>query len=112
MYQKEVVFDIHVANFYMEFVIFILFIFQFFRKNAALGYMQLRQYDKALEQYLIIYEKEPDDPQNLFLIAKSSVLSGAFEVCKNHCAILKERCPDDAVLIPQVITVNYLLFHE
>ncbi|XP_076111481.1 TPR repeat-containing protein DDB_G0287407-like isoform X2 [Mytilus galloprovincialis] len=73
-----------------------------FHKNVAVHYQMVKDNEKALPHFIKILELEPNDPQNMFWIAKCSCLLGDFELSKKHCEMIKEKFPDDAVLIPQV----------
>ncbi|XP_052060988.1 TPR repeat-containing protein DDB_G0287407-like [Mytilus californianus] len=73
-----------------------------FRKNVAVHYQVLKDNEKALPHFIKILELEPDDPQNMFWVAKCSCLLGDYDLSKKHGEMIKEKFPDDPVLIPQV----------
>lgn len=88
-----------------------LYLFQPFHKNVAVHYQIVKDNEKALPHFIKILELEPNDPQNMFWIAKCSCLLGDFELSKKHCEMIKEKFPDDPVLIPQVNKLPIVLLY-
>lgn len=77
-----------------------------FMKNVAVGYQTLKNYESALPYCTKIVELEPDNPQNLFWVAKCACLVGDFPLSQKHCQLIKEKFANEEDLISQVLFIN------